>query len=283
MDESDYRVWKAARLRSCPRNAQDLVVEINGLTSLSAVDRRLIMEACARYNMAIYRCRDDYVDRAAIRTFAANFGLHRIDHHLCANADGVSELSVASEGTRSDYVPYSNRSLSWHTDGYYNDKASQINAVILHCAGSADSGGENALMDPDLAYIYLRDRDPRFIRAFEQPDCMTIPANEGEAGLIRPAVSGPVFSFDENGRLHMRYSARRKNIKWRDDPVTSAARECLTEVLGDENGPVIRYRLEPGEGLISNNVLHNRTAFKDAPGRQRLLYRARFFDRIKTG
>jgi hypothetical protein len=32
--------------------------------------------------------------------------------------------------------------------------------------------------------------------------------------------------------------------------------------------------------LISNNVLHNRTAFTDKPGRNRLLYRARFFDRI---
>lgn len=78
----------------------------------------------------------------------------------------------------------------------------------------------------------------------------------------------------------MRYSARKKNIHWRDDRITTAAREFLTELLDDEGGPVIRYDLQAGQGLISNNVLHNRTAFEDGPGQKRLLYRARFFDRI---
>jgi alpha-ketoglutarate-dependent taurine dioxygenase len=80
----------------------------------------------------------------------------------------------------------------------------------------------------------------------------------------------------------MRYSARKKNILWRDDAATTAAREFLSDLLADENGPVLRYRLQPGQGLISNNVLHNRTAFEDGPGQKRLLYRARFFDRIHT-
>jgi hypothetical protein len=217
-----------------------------------------------------------------VRAFAANFGLFRIDHHLCANADGVSELSVAFRGTRSEYIPYSNRSLSWHTDGYYNKKARQINAVLLHCADNADSGGENALLDPELAYISLYDEDPRFITAFEHPECMTIPANIGTEGEIRAAVSGPVFSYGARGEIHMRYSARKKHIEWRVDAITSAAREFLTEILDENKSPALRYRLQPGEGLISNNVLHNRTAFNDGSGHNRLLYRARFFDRIAT-
>lgn len=101
-------------------------------------------------------------------------------------------------------------------------------------------------------------------------------------GGVRAAVSGPVFSYDLDGQIHMRFSARRKNIRWRDDAVTRDARQCLAALLADENGPVFRYRLQAGEGLISNNVLHNRTAFSDPPSRPRLLYRARFFDRIKT-
>ena len=80
----------------------------------------------------------------------------------------------------------------------------------------------------------------------------------------------------------MRYSARKRNIRWRDDDVTRAARDFLSELLNAEDGPVFRYRLQPGEGLISNNVLHNRTAFSDGAGQQRLLYRARFIDRIKA-
>jgi len=280
MDNAEYSRWRKAKFDKQPCSVEELVVDIDGLTKLGGAEKALIIEKCLRYNMSIYRCRDEFVDRQAVRTFAANFGLQRVDHHLCANDDGVSELSVAEEGTRTGYVPYSNRSLSWHTDGYYNNASQQVRAVVLHCAHNAASGGENALLDPDLAYIRLRDEDPRFIAALEHPGCMTIPANTSSEGEIRPEVSGPVFSYEDNGAVHMRYSARKRNIRWRDDELTSAARNFLSEILSLEDGPVFHYRLQAGEGLISNNVLHNRTAFSDAAGHRRLLYRARFYDRI---
>jgi hypothetical protein len=280
--KDNYLEWKKTRLKSYPRNVDEILIEIGGLVNLSDSEKAGIIKACTRSNMAIYRCRDDFVERAAVCAFASNFDLNDIDHHLCANADGVSELSVASEGARTGYVPYSNRSLSWHTDGYYNNKPRQVNAVVLHCAHNAAAGGENELLDPEIVYIRLRDEDPRFITAFEHPECMTIPANVGVEGEIRPAVSGPVFSYGAHGEIHMRYSARKRNIQWRDDKLTRAALDFLTEILAEDNGAVFRYRLQPGEGLISNNVLHNRTAFKDGSGHQRLLYRARFFDRILT-
>lgn len=281
-DEIRYREWRKNRLRIYPQNVDQIQVKIDGLLCMTATQKAAVKAICNRSNMVIYQCRDPFVDRAAIVTFASQFGLTRIDHHLCANADGVSELSVASEGIRTAYVPYSSRSLSWHTDGYYNDKERQINAVVLHCAQPASSGGENALLDPEIAYIRLRDEDPRFITAFEHPQCMTIPANIAAEGEIRPAVTGPVFSYDVQHKIHMRYSARKKNIRWREDAVTTAARAFLSEVLEEENGPVIRYRLQSGEGLLSNNVLHNRTGFSDAPDIHRFLYRARFFDRIES-
>jgi alpha-ketoglutarate-dependent taurine dioxygenase len=283
MDTAEYRQWRKAKLETYPRSVEELIVSIGGLTQLDDAQKALIIEKCRRYNMVIYKCRDKFVDRSAIREFAANFGLRRPDRHLCANDDGVSELSVASEGTRTGYVPYSNRSLSWHTDGYYNRESHRVRAVVLHCAANAEAGGENALLDPDIAYIRLRDEDPRFITAFEHPGCMTIPANTDAEGEIRPEVIGPVFSYEDNGAIHMRYSARKRNIRWRDDDVTRAARDFLSEILADKNGEIFRHGLQPGEGLISNNVLHNRTAFSDGTGPQRLLYRARFFDRIKTG
>ena len=281
-DESRYREWRTNKLRSYPKNVEEIHVQVDGLLNVTAGQKARLKTACKRANMAIYHCRDASVDRAAVAAFASGFGLTRLDHHLCANADGVSELAVASEGVRAGYVPYSSRSLSWHTDGYYNNKERQINAVVLHCARSAVSGGENALLDPEMAYIRLRDEDPRFITAFEHPECMTIPANTGAQGEIRAAVSGPVFSYAHSGEMHMRYSARKRNIQWRDDALTTAARECLSEILDDRDGLVFHYRLKAGEGLISNNVLHNRTNFSDGPAQQRLLYRARFFDRIET-
>jgi len=282
MQDEKYRQWRKARLDSFSSSLEALCVEIGGLNNLSDAEETAIKAACNHFNMAIYKCRDDFVDRAAVRSFASRFGLTRPDHHLCANDDGVSELSVAPGGIRSGYVPYSNRGLSWHTDGYYNDSSQQVHAVVLHCAATAATGGENALLDPDMAYILMRDEDPRFITAFEHPECMTIPANTGVEGEIRPVACGPVFSYDQDGNIHMRYSARQRNIQWRDDDLTRAARDFLSDMLADDNSPVFHYRLQAGEGLISNNVLHNRTAFNDGPGHKRLLYRARFFERIES-
>jgi len=281
---ASYREWRAAKLDSYPTNVAEMVTEVGGLTDLSAAQKGGILSSCRRANMAIYTCRDASVDRKAIRMFAAQFGLRRLDHHLCANEDGVSELTVATEGVRGDYVPYSSRSLSWHTDGYYNAESRRLQAVLLHCAQEAADGGRSAVLDPEIAYLYLHDTNPDYIAAFEHPECMEIPANNGADGEIRPAVTGPVFWYEANsGALRMRYSARKKNIRWRNDAATTAARECLAELLGDEAGPVLRFKLKSGQGLISNNVLHNRTAFEDTSDKKRLLYRARFFDSITGG
>lgn len=281
LSDTSYRQWRQSKLENYPRSAEELLVEIGGLLDVSDAERAEILTICGRSNMAVYRCRDDFADRAAVRAFASCFGLTRLDHHLCTNDDGVSELCVANKGIRSGYAPYSNRGLSWHTDGYYNEKDRQIRSIVLHCAQTAETGGENVLLDHEIAYILLRDEDPRFITALEHPECLTIPANTDSQGEIRPAVSGPVFSYD-GGVIHMRFSARRINAQWRDDDLTRAAREHLAEILADENGPVLRYRMQAGEGLICNNVLHNRTAFEDGPAHKRLLYRARFFDRIES-
>jgi hypothetical protein len=35
-------------------------------------------------------------------------------------------------------------------------------------------------------------------------------------------------------------------------------------------------------GVICNNVLHARSAFRDDPARPRLLYRARYYDRVRA-
>lgn len=276
-----YREWRAAKLDNYPKSATELLTEIDGLRHMSGSQKQAILASCRRANMAIYSCRDAFVERKAVRNFAGFFGLTRIDHHLCANDDGVSELAVAENGVRGDYVPYSSRSLSWHTDGYYNDASRRLQAVLLHCATDAATGGRNAVLDPEIAYLRLRDANPDYIAAFEHPQCMEIPANNGADGEIRPAVTGPVFWYDPaSGALRMRYSARKKNIRWRNDAATTAARECLTELLGDGDGLVLRFKLKPGQGLISNNVLHNRTAFEDTSEQKRLLYRARFFDSI---
>ncbi len=60
------------------------------------------------------------------------------------------------------------------------------------------------------------------------------------------------------------------------------AKERITELLQEADDYILSYRLKPGEGVICNNVLHNRSGFTDnaANGKQRLLYRARYYDRV---
>jgi hypothetical protein len=121
-----------------------------------------------------------------------------------------------------------------------------------------------------------------------RPDALTIPANIEAGREIRPLQSGPVFSLDPQGfGLHMRYTIRKRHIEWQQDPVTLAAVAHLEKLLSDESASryVFSHRLASGQGIICNNVLHNRAAFKDdaQSGQQRLMYRARYYDRMAVG
>jgi hypothetical protein len=92
-----------------------------------------------------------------------------------------------------------------------------------------------------------------------------------------------VFSID-GGALHMRYTARTRSIEWRPDEATRAALQCLGQILDADSPYVFTLRLAGGQGLICNNVLHDRGAFSDepAPAPGRLVYRARYSDRVAS-
>jgi len=221
--------------------------------------------------------------RPGLRQFGEQIGLRHLDQNLCAEEDGISAIRVSEQRRPNDYIPYTSQSLSWHTDGYYNAAQWQIRAWTLFCVQSAAEGGENAVLDHEIAYILLRDQDPELVRALMEPDAMTIPANIEAGREIRPARVGPVFSVKpEDLSLHMRYSARKRNIQWKADGATQAAVTFLTGLFSSASPYIFGHRLAPGQGLVSNNVLHNRSGFNDHPdpALRRLLYRARYFDRI---
>lgn len=278
-----YREWRARKLDGYPRGIAELTVPVADLTAPSPEEHAAVVTACRRANLAVVSTRPEAVDKSAIRAFGRHFGLHALDANLHADDDGVSALQVAEAGGRRDYIPYTNRALNWHTDGYYNEPHQWVRAFIIFCARDAAEGGENRLLDHEIAYILLRDADPHLVEALMHPHAMTIPANVEQGVEIRSEETGPVFSVDSaRGSLHMRYSARTRNIRWRDDAATRAAVEFLADLW--ENGSDLAYhhRLMPGQGIICNNVLHSRTAFRDDPasGRTRLMYRARYYDRI---
>jgi hypothetical protein len=279
-NDSAYQRWKERKLAAAPTALTDLIVEIGDPRALSDAEHAAILERCRRANMAVYiGTSGDDPDKAIPVTLGARFGLHRLDHNRGADEDAVTSLTVQNDAAHRNYIPYSDRPIAWHTDGYYNAAEQQIHGLLLHCVRPAETGGENALLDHEIAYILVRDRSPEHIRALMHPACMTIPANVVDGIELRGEQTGPVFSIGTDGRLHMRYTDRSRNIAWRDDPATAAAVTCLKEILRTASPWHFTGRLESGWGLISNNVLHTRTGFTDGP-KPRLLYRARYYDRL---
>jgi len=284
LDDADaYRRWRDAKLAHYPRRIEDLVVEVRDPRAPSAAEAAALARACRVANMAIYTGPATGAgDKDIPRRLGAHLGLTRLDANPLADDDGISSLHVAPGKSARGYIPYSNQRLLWHTDGYYNAPERRVRAFILHCVQPAASGGENRLLDHEIAYILLRDANPDYIRALSAPDAMTIPANTEEGTETRPAQTGPVFSVDAaSGHLHMRYTARTRSIEWRPDDATRAAVQFLEQLLAD-SPYVFSHRLAAGQGLVCNNILHSRTAFEDDAARQqnRLLYRARYYDRI---
>jgi alpha-ketoglutarate-dependent taurine dioxygenase len=277
-DERAYRDWRDGKLSGVSTRLE--VIELRDPRNLEASEREALLASCARTNMAIYRSPATREDKDIPRLLGLQLGLERLDGNFLADDDGISSITPGA-GTRGEFIPYTDRAIGWHTDGYYNPLARRIRAMLLHCVRDALEGGESALLDHELAYMLLRDEDPQHVRALSASDALTIPPRlEGET-VARPAETGPVFSVDGSaGALHMRYTARGVNIEWKDDFATRAARAALERILGADSPHVLRLRLEPGMGVVCNNVLHARAAFRDTPQHRRLLYRARYYDRI---
>ncbi len=280
-----YQQWRARKLAAYPLRLTELFTDIADPANPQASEITRLQTTCQQYNFALYRfTHATGGDKQAVHSLGKQLGLVHLDSNLCADEDGLTALHVTAHHGQHDYIPYTNKSLSWHTDGYYNLPEKQIHAMLLHCAQPAHTGGESWLMDHEIAYILLRDANPAYIHALMHPQALTIPDNVLNGEVIRAASSGAVFSVTAQGQLHMRYSARQRHVHWRDDPLTREAAAFLLEVWQHASPYKLHYTLQAGEGLVCNNILHCRSAFTDSddPAQKRLLYRGRFYERVKT-
>ncbi len=280
-DPLNYQQWRHKKLLWASDESLYQPVNLSGKTPTSE-EIKTVSSRLQKLGYCIYRLPTDFIaTKAWIIQFGQAFGLDRLNSNLRADVDSVSTIAVKSATADKRYIPYTNQPINWHTDGYYNPAEQNINAFILHCESPAAKGGENTLFDCELAYIALRDKDPIFISALSHPEAMCIPPNHENGEQIRDWQCSPVFSINEsNNRLHTRYTARKRNIRWRDDATTLAAVAFLQKLLiSGENG-VVHHRLASGEGIICANSLHARSGFTDSDQQQRLYYRARYFDSI---
>jgi alpha-ketoglutarate-dependent taurine dioxygenase len=277
-----YQRWRDHKLSHAITDTDELIVEIKDPRALSKAEHALLWERCQRSNMVIYATNAEDADEDMVRQFGLQFGLNSLDANWLAGEQGITRVTVcADDGQRQAYIPYTDRAIKWHTDGYYNPPERQVRSMILHCVHSAGQGGENRLLDHEIAYLILRDENSDFIRALSAPDVMTIPERTDEQGVARAAQTGPVFSVDPaTGALHMRYTARTRSIEWKQDATTLAAVAALEKLLDSDLPHIHRTRLEPGMGMLCNNVLHDRAAFVDDVAAPRLLFRARYHDPI---
>ncbi|MBL0151408.1 MAG: TauD/TfdA family dioxygenase [Ideonella sp.] len=284
-DEASYRRWREAKLAACPASVDELLVDIADPLALTSAERGAAAAPCRARTWRCTACTRGRTTRRAVVALGRQLGLRQLDANWLADEDGLSNITQSDQTDgRGGFIPYTDRPINWHTDGYYHPQERRIRGMVLHCARPAREGGVNALLDPELAYIALRDASPEQVRALMAPDAMTIPERrdpiEDGSGVARPAQAGPVFSVnDGDGTLHMRYTARTRSIEWKTDAATRAAVASLARLLASDSAPIWRVRMEAGMGLVSHNVLHDRSGFRDDAAQPRLLYRARYLDR----
>ena len=275
------KLGASEKLNRYPLSVNELIIELNNPIKLVDKEIRALQSSCVKTNIVFYRLpANTQIDKQIVLSIADQLGLKQLDANLCADEDKISVIQNANNSS-SHYIPYTNKALNWHTDGYYNPPSQRIHAFLMHCIHAAKNGGENNYLDPEIAYIFLRDENPEYITALMDENVMTIPANEIDKNNIRTAQTGPVFYFENGVDLCMRYTSRKHNIEWKKDKTVQSALSCLQEILTD-NPYIFTYRLRPGEGVICNNALHNRTAFEDGDEKytKRMLYRGRFYNRI---
>ncbi len=281
-NEGEYQAWRLRKLEYRRRMPADRVFELDQdglLPESSLAAARLQIQA---HNFVLFQSVQP-LDKARFLALNRQAGLSRLDQNPGADEDRVTSLRVvASNDDRALYIPYTNRAMNWHTDGYYNPAERAINAFALYCVHQAHRGGGNTLFDHEMMYLMIRDREPELLDALMDPDMMQVPPNVQDNRIVRARETGPVFAIAPGGcSLLMRYTSRPRHIVWKTDRRSQRALDLVREILvrGEAAAEV---RLEAGQGIICNNVLHGRQAFHDADGHpQRLIYRARYYDPVR--
>ena len=163
-DLAGYRQWRERKLDSAPRRIEDILVTLDDPRALTALELDALRERCATANMAIYISNTGgEADKEIPRRLGVQLGLHSLDSNYLSDEDGISPLAVADQGDptrdptqrRGEFIAYTDKPISWHTSGYYNPPRRTRQSVILHCVQSAAAGGDNQLLDHEIAYILL--------------------------------------------------------------------------------------------------------------------------------
>jgi hypothetical protein len=153
-DAAAYAAWRERKLDTAPRRIEDILVAIDDPRHLAPDQRAALLERCANANMAIYTSATvGDADKEIPRQLGRQLGLIHLDSHWLTDDDAISPISVRGaeeRGERREFIPYTDKPIRWHTDGYYNTADRTVRGLILHCVQSAASGGDNQLLDHEI-------------------------------------------------------------------------------------------------------------------------------------
>ncbi len=280
-NSNEYQYWRDNKLANIPTQLEDCIVEIENPLEIKKSEKNKILSLCQQGNFAIFHIskQNNYAD--TIISINSQFGLVDFDQHLYVQDKGLAHIAQSDNKDQGEFIPYTNKAISWHTDGYYNSIEQRIRAFSLFCVRPASKGGINKWIDPQMIYLLLREDNPDVAKALTHPQAMSIPEHKVDNKVRRATSTGPIFFIDElTGELYMRYTQRKKNIEFLDSTEIKQAVNHLDNLLDTTTDYHFQHLMRPGQGMLCNNILHKRDAFIDNPNNPRLLLRGRYFNRI---
>lgn len=274
----DYQKWRDEKLAAYPRGLGDLVVELGDMTAITNAEKAKIMERVELANMCVYTAGKAELSMDSLLGLGKQLGVSDTDKsRRHSNSDELTNSGILNQA-----IPFTTRHVRWHTDATYYGSDKTIQALFLLCKRPAIEGGSNKVLDHEIMYILLRDKNPEALRVLMNKDCFKY--KNPKTGEIDDHLGGKVFWTNPEGHLCHRFSFRKMDMAWTEDSDVKAARDVLETLMLNESEYVIEGRLESGLGLVSNNVLHTREKLVDSedPAKQRLLFRTRFYDRVNA-
>lgn len=274
----DYKKWREEKLAAYPRSVAELVVELGDMTALTEAEKGKIRELVERANMCVYTAGTADLGMDSLLALGRQLGVCYTDKsRRHSNSDELTNSGILNRA-----IPFTTRHVRWHTDATYYGSDNTIQSLFLLCKRPAVEGGSNKVLDSEILYILLRDKDPDALRVLTNKNCFKY--KDPKTDEIAENLGGKVFWTNSGGNLCHRFSFRRMDMAWSEDADVQAAKAVLESMIQDECEYVIEGRLESGLGLISNNVLHTREKLVDSEdaAQKRLLFRARFFDRVNV-
>jgi hypothetical protein len=279
----DYQFWRDEKLANAATKIEDCLIEVANPQRLTLAEKKQIIKLCNINNFALFQIPEQQDYSSSMVSFNQQFGLNAFDAHLYVKDQGMAHITQSQQPNQTEFIPYTSRTIGWHTDGYYNSVEHRIRAFSLFCVNPAKSGGQNQWLDQQMAYILLREDNPDVVQALTHPQAMSIPAHIVDGTIRRKISIGPIFFMDElSAQLYMRYTQRKKNIEFYDSDEIKQAVDILDQLLASNTPYHFSHTMNANQGILCNNILHKRSEFSDNNSKPRLLLRGRYFNRVQS-